>query len=421
MPARRSPGDGTLFKRSDGLWVGGVELPAGPDGKRRIKRVTSKNRNTVLQKLRKLQAEVAAGQIPTTKSTTVQRWLEYWRDDILPHRAVKPATVYQYELVIRRYLIPYIGAKRLDRLEPSDIRSLYVRLTADVSSRTAQKAHQVLCLALKAAVREGVTGYSVMDRVDKPTHITKEAESFDAKTAIHLITTAVHTQGPMWGARWAFGFLTGARESEVLGLEWSRVNLDSATVDISWQLQRMPRTHGCGPRVGGVWPCKFTRPSYCPKSSWRFPNGEYRECSGTLCWTRPKTRAGKRMVPLIPDLVHVLRSIEGTSPHGLVFHHPDGKPIDQEQDQKAWKRLLKDAGIPHVRQHTIRHSTATLLMEAGADAHVIQSVIGHSDIAMTRSYQHVDLELARRTWANLGELMGGVKGFVIPTGPSLSE
>lgn len=409
---RRSPGDGTLYKRADGLWVGGVELPANPDGKRRIKRVTSKNRNVVLQKLRALQAALAAGAIPTAPSTTMQRWLEYWFSDILPHRTsagspLKPATIDGYERTIRRYLIPYIGAKRLDRITPAEIRALYQTLTEVVSSRAAQKADQVLRLAVKAAIREGVVYANVMDRVDKPGHIAKEATSFDAKTAMHIIETAVTTRGAMWGARWAFGFLTGARESEILGLERDRVDLEAGIVDISWQLQRLPRKHGCGQPVEGKHPCGFTRPAYCPDTQWAFPRGDYRECVGTLCWTRPKTKAGRRLIPLVPELVDILRRIEHDqpNPHGLVFHNPDGRPIDQEQDQKAWKQLLIDAGIPHTNQHTIRHSTATLLLEAGVDVHVVQSVIGHTDIATTRGYQHVNMALAREAWGNLSALL----------------
>jgi integrase len=206
-------------------------------------------------------------------------------------------------------------------------------------------------------------------------------------------------QGPTWAARWAFGFLTGARESEVLGLEWDRVDLDRGLVDISWQLQRLQREHGCGGACGKA------KPSYCPESKWKYPPGEHRPCVGALVFTRPKTLAGRRLIPLVPVLVQALNGLPRDSPQGLVFCRPDGKPIDQETDQKAWRDLLVTAGVPHVPQHTIRHSTATLLLEAGVDTHIVRSVIGHSDITTTQQYQHVDLGLARAAWANLAAIM----------------
>lgn len=405
---RRSPGDGALFKRKDGYWVGGIELPAGPDGKRRSKRIVRKDRNEVLAELRRIKAAAAAGQIAMTTSTTVGSWLDFWLTSILPHRNVRPGTTISYRNTIRLYLKPRVGGKRLDRFSPADVRELYTGLQRDVSTRAAGKADQVLRLALKAAVREGIIASSVMDRVDKPAHTPKPQQAFNARVSMHIIRTAVETQGKVWGARWALGFTTGARESEVLGLEWDRVHLDEQVIDLSWQLQRHQKEHGCGEPVDGAYPCGKERMSFCPGAHWNFPPAmEWRECEGTMVWTRPKTKAGVRMLPLIPEMVPVLRELRDLTPnpHGLVFHHDDGSPFTQDQDQKMWRALLADSGLPHARQHTVRHSTATLLLDAGVDAHIIQSVIGHTDIATTRQYQHVDLELARRAWGNLGAIL----------------
>jgi integrase len=409
---RRSAGDGTLFRRGDGYWVGGVELAPGFDGKRRFKRIVRKSRNDCVVALRNLKKDVDAGRVTGATSTSVAKWLAYWQSDILPHRNIKPGTALSYAGIIRNHIAPHLGAKRLDKLHPADIRNLYTTLQDTVGGRSAQKADQVLRLALAAAVRDGILGVSVMDRVDKPAHTTKDATVFSAATSMHIIATALATQGDMWGTRWALGFTTGARESEILGLEWDRVDLEAATVDISWQLQRQQKSHGCGRPVDGAYPCGRTRSSFCPGADWKFPPGMvWRDCEATLVFTKPKTKAGNRIVPLVPAMVDALRALrtdQGPNPHGLVFHHPDGTPITQDQDQKQWKRLLADAGVPHAPQHSIRHSTATLLMEANVDSHVVQTVIGHSNVAVTRGYQHVDLELARRAWANLGTLMPAV-------------
>jgi len=407
----RARGDGALFKRADGYWVGGVELAPGPDGRRRVKRVVRKSRNDCMSALRDLRRDLDAGRITGAPSTSVARWLAYWESDILPHRKIVPSTIYGYSGTVRNHIVPHLGAKRLDKLTPADIRGLYSTLQSTVSTRAAQKADQVLRLALAAAVRDGIIGVSVMDRVDKPGHTPKDGVAFPAKTSMHIIETAVRTTGEMWGARWALGFTTGARECEVLGLEWDRVDLDRNLIEVSWQLQRQQKSHGCGEPVDRKYPCGKVRSSFCPQAHWQFPPGmQWRECEGTLVWTRPKTRAGIRIIPLVPAMAEVLRRLReagGPNPHGLVLHHPDGSPISQEQDQQAWAKLLVAAEVPHAGQHSVRHSTATLLLEAGVDVHVVQSVIGHSDIVTTRGYQHVDMELARRAWDTLGQLMPG--------------
>lgn len=408
----RSKGDGTLFKRADGYWVGGIELPPGADGKRRYKRVVRKSRNDAMEALRNLRRDIDAGRVATARTTTAAKWLDYWHAEVLPHRNVKPGTTLSYRNIIRLYLKPHIGAKRLDRLQPVDIRKMYTALAADVSPRAAQKADQVLRLALKAAVRDGIVGTNVMDRVDKPAHRAKPQTALSPQTAVRLIETAVAEQGIMWAARWMLGFTTGARECEVLGLEWDRVDLDSPTphIDISWQLQRLQKTHGCGPAgADNSYPCGKVRVSFCPAAHWVFPAAmEWRECVDTLVWTRPKTSAGTRLVPLLPDMVAVLcglRDIVAPNPHNLVLHHPDGRPFTQDQDQKRWRELLVAADVPHVPQHTIRHSAATLLLEAGVDSHITQQVIGHSNVSVTRGYQHVNMALAASAWQNLGSML----------------
>ena len=404
----RTKGDGTLYKDARGYWVGGVQLPPGPDGKRRYKKVVRKDYNDCLAALRKLRKELDDGTIALSPKTTVGKWCDYWITDLLPHKKIKPSTVAGYRNTVKNYIKPRIGTKRLDKLTPADVRNLYTDLQAHVSPRAAQKADQVLRLAYKAAIRDSIVGKNIMAKVDKPPHTPAPQQAFGAKVSMLIIATAIETQGRMWGARWALGFTTGARESEVLGLEWDRVDLDEGVIDIAWQLKREQKVHGCGDPVDGKYPCGKERMSFCPQARWEFPSWlEWRHCEGTLVFTKPKTRAGQRLVPVIPDMIPVLRDLRDITPnpHGLVFHHDDGSPFSTEDDQAQWKALLKSAGLPHARQHSIRHSTATLLMEYGVSEHVIASVIGHTDTATTRGYLHVDLSLARDAWAQLGALL----------------
>lgn len=89
----RTKGDGTLFKNANGYWVGGVQLPPGPDGKRRYKRVVRKDYNDCLAALRKLRKELDDGTIALSPKTTVGKWCDYWLTELLPHKKIKPSTV----------------------------------------------------------------------------------------------------------------------------------------------------------------------------------------------------------------------------------------------------------------------------------------------------------------------------------------
>jgi integrase len=388
------------------------------DGKRRQKQVSSKDRNTAMAKLKKLRAEVEAGTIATSASTTVCKWLDYWLSIKKPDLA--PGTYKSYANTVRLYLKPHLGAKRIDRLTAADVRSMIETLkrtptkqSPNGSTRNAQKADMVLRMALSAAVIEGVLSRNVTAAVEKPKHLAKEGTAFSPEIAVHIIKTAESSSDITWATRWAAGFLTGVRECELLGLEWDRVDLDPddtmPEIDVSWQLQPLQKVHGCGDPVDGVYPCGKKRYSACPKARWDFdPAFDHRLCERSQVWTRPKTKAGKRPVPLIPELVVMFRRLkaqDGPNPHNLVFHHPDGKPITQDQDQKSWRELLKAAGVPHVGQHSMRHSTATLLARAGVPEHVRMQILGQVSVKAHRGYVHVDKAEAHEAWRKLSDLL----------------
>lgn len=54
-----------------------------------------------------------------------------------------------------------------------------------------------------------------------------------------------------------------------------------------------------------------------------------------------------------------------------------------------WADLLRSAGLAHNRIHAARHTVATLLLEQGVALAVVQEMLGHSDIRITRGYTHV--------------------------------
>lgn len=407
-PRRRSPGDGGLFKRADGMWVGSVEIPT-TDGKRRQKRVYSKSRSEARRKLDELDKSIKAGVIPVSSNTTVAKWLAHWLEHIKKPN-VRPSTYQFYEEAVRLHIVPKIGAVRLDRLMPHQVR---VMLDGVNTSRNAQRSHLALSLALGDAVNDGLLSRNIMDAVAKPGHNKTERGALSVADAKTVIRTAIDLQAssdettPMLATRWAAGFLTGARPGELRGLEWDRVDLDNGLFDFAWQLQRHKKVHGCLDSAGKPTCGRNDRPSYCPQAKWDLEDGfEYRECYKTLIFTRPKTKAGTRVVRIAPGLLEMLRihaAEPGPNPFGLVWHHRDGRPLAPHDEHHAWTALLEAAKLPPIEQYATRHTTATLLDKLGHGEDVRMQIMGQSSKVAHRMYLHAD---QTRTGAALDQLGG---------------
>lgn len=371
----RGKGEGSVYPRADGLWCTSVELPAGLDGKRRRKVVCRKNKQAVVDLMHENQRQLRArGDLPTS-SLTVEKWMNHWLDDIAPLK-IRPKTLAGYRTVVQGYVIPILGTKRLEKLTAQNVRELHTVMqstpkdpalrglskvpdgTEMLSSTYALLAHNALSAALKVALREGKIGLNPCDLVDRPARRVTEQKALDVPQAIRLLQyLATRPDGPLW----ATYILTGARRGEILGLEADRV---TDHLDLSWQLQRI------------------TDITKAP-ADW-----EYRKLSGkSLYLTRPKSRAGWRVIPLVEPLRSILKLQIGNQKDGLVFLR-DERPWDPDRATKEWRKILVDAGLPDdVVLHGSRHTTVDLLYEAGVPEAVISEIVGHSSRSVTRGYK----------------------------------
>src|SRR5690606_13894589 len=150
---RRGSGEGSIYRRdSDGMWVAAVELPRGVDGKRRRKVIVRKDKAAAVRAMREAQADLERQCDLPTSSPTVEQWLTHWLANVSAKR-VRPKTQYEREGDVRRYILPAIGTKRLDKLSAEHVTAMHRYITDELgrSSTTALRCHRLLSVALRDA------------------------------------------------------------------------------------------------------------------------------------------------------------------------------------------------------------------------------------------------------------------------------
>lgn len=377
----RGKGEGSIYQDSRGLWTGTIELPPR-NGKRRRKTVRRKSKADLLRELRELRKQYEKTGDLETVSYTVEQWMQEWFRTIASAKN-RPSTLATYRVLIDREILPVLGKIKLEKLTPADVRRMnHGIVEGGRSSTTAAQVHRILSVALKYAEREGKVARNVATLVDPPRRAVTKLTVLSLDEGLSVLDQA--SKDPQYGSLWAAVLLTGGRKGELLGLETDRV---SDVLELSWQLQRLTWEHGCG----GT--CARKRGADCPQRKVTAPaDHEMRNLTGGLWMSRPKTEAGWRVVPLVDPLRtiiadHLAATADQPNPYGLVWHKPDGSPIDPREALAWWHQLLERAGVPKTRFHDGRHTAVDLLLLAGVPLDVVKEIVGHSTRAMTEAYK----------------------------------
>src|SRR5690606_35829231 len=230
--------------------------------------------------------------------------------------------------------------------------------------------------ALRDAIVEGHTVPEPPLLADKPAKDRSNRRLvIPTPEAIRLLRLAESMKD---GSRWVAALTQGIRQGERLGLRWDDIDFDKKAIAISWQLQELVRDREAG--------------------RYRIPDGyEAEPLEGRWHLVRPKSTSGEREIPMLPWMELMLerwREESPKSPHGLVWPGDGGVLIVDRVDTADWQALQARAGVKRkngkpYELHSARHTTATVLMEAGVDPDVIRAIMGHSDIVTTAGYKHV--------------------------------
>ena len=356
---------GHIRKRGERSWAILVDLPRGPDGKRRRKWHTVHGTKKDAQRKRnELLHEIESGAYVEPARMSVKDYLTKWLGSI--ESKVGAKTLERYQQLADHHIIPCLGTIPLSRLQPLAIQEFYEdRLrtgrrkgVGGLSPQTVLHIHRVLRAALAQAVRWQLLVRNPGDAVEPPRVERKEMQTLDEARTAWLFTAA---QGTRFYVPIVLESTLGIRRGEVFGLKWADLHLEAAMATICRSLQQT--------RAG-------------------------------LREKMPKNGRG-RPVSLPQLTVEVLRDHSKAQDElkalfgkdyqnkDLVCSLPDGRPWPPDDFSSAFGRFRKKCGLT-IRYHDLRHTHATQLLGQGVNPKVVSERLGHSSVQITLDrYSHV--------------------------------
>ena len=128
-----------------------------------------------------------------------------------------------------------------------------------------------------------------------------------------------------------------------------------------------------------------------------------------LVYVQPKTSRSRRLIHLSAIATEALRDQRQRTIGEIVFANRYGQPLESSSVTDALKVALRRAGLPRIRVHDLRHTTATVLLEAGAHPKLVQDLLGHSTVALTlNTYSHVTPGLSDQAARAIDRIRGSI-------------
>ncbi len=382
---RRDRGSGRVyFDASKNRWVAAITI----EGK--VTKRLVKTEALAKAKVRELVADHEAGRLASTRITLTDYIADWLAFTILPSKAARTYEAYKGKM--EKHVLPTLGHRRLTSLEAKDFRALYAALVAMkdddreplLSPNSVRVIHAILHSALRQAVKDELVYRNVLDAVEAPRHVEFEATPLSAEQAQALIAAM---KGHVHEHLWQFILWTGCRFGEAAGLRWPYVDEEHFNARIWWAASPVPTALRPDPLV---W--------------W-----EFKELKNRQRRSVPLTLPALAALRAQRDEIARLRDPGGAwQDLALVFPGDDGRPLRETAVQKRWRSLLRSCKLPATcRIHDLRHTTAEISLDNGAELIDVARLLGHRDVTITdRIYAGRLAKSTRRAAERVADALG---------------
>ena len=379
MAKRRPSGDGMVRKRNDGRWEGRIVVGHKNNGNSIYRYVLAKTQAELTQKLHDMIETYRDADLSEECNMPLSKWLEKWINEYITCY-VRPNTLFSYTAMIKNQINPYLGSRPLSALTTQEIQKFYNtikkngRVKTDKNHGTAladsmvRKVHMMLHEALNMAVKQRLL-------VNNPTNGTTLPKNNYAPKQIlndEQLDKFMNQirQDKKWHDFFYTEITTGLRKGEICGLRWEDFDENRGTLKIKRSI---------GKTVNGI-----------------------------MIIGETKTETGSREILLPPSTVDLLRQRKVNLRSKWIF--PDLRDIEKPMNpQCAYGRLktiLKQANLPSIRFHDLRHTFATHAIAGGVDVKTLSGILGHANASFTLdNYTHVTTDMQKSAARIVGNFM----------------
>ena len=379
MANKRPDGDGLVRKRSDGRWEGRIVVGHKSDGKPIYRSVFARTQKELMDKLHDQIEAHRDVELTEGYNLTLAQWLDKWLDEYKAY-TIRASTLQGYKRLVKNYIIPHLGDKKLGAITTADLQKLYNWLRENgrihehyqkgdaLSDSVVRGIHMLLHQAMDAAVQQRLVAKNPTNGtvIPKNNYAPKQILTESQLTAF----LEVVKQDPVWSDFFYTELTTGLRRGEICGLRWQDFDEKAGRL----QIRRSVTTkEGGGVAVG-----------------------------------QTKTSTGNRTIQLPPSTVELLKVRKKKSFSDWIFPNPTVPeiPMSPSTAYRRMKTFLRYAGLPSIRFHDLRHTFATHALTSGVDAKTLSGILGHTNASFTLdTYTHVTTDMQKKASGIVGSFL----------------
>ena len=345
-----------LYLRKDGRYESRIPSGRNNDGKRTFIYVLAKTKEQCIERV---QAIYRSNTPQGYCALTIAELFSEWHHSIL-HR-VKESTVANYTMKANNHILPSFGKLPIGSITANHI---YDFIADKQKAGYSPRYIADIVILIKTVFKYAVRTYQIFNPLDGimlPKKKSPEIQLLDEteqKTLQQYIGT--HQNRSTMGT--ALSMTTGLRIGELCPLQWRDIDLEKRILTVSKTMQRIQ----------------------CPTAS----------SKTKLIITDPKSESSRRQIPIPECMVGFLLKFKG-KPNEYILTGTE-KPIEPRAMQYRFQTILKNAKLPSVHFHALRHIFASNCIKLGFDVKALSELLGHSSVEITLNrYVHSSFDQKR--------------------------